>query len=248
MRIIFIFYISILLFACESEDRKAIQDLNEELSSVVENATDLDKPYASEKNISSQPKASGLAGKLEKAMRDAINIGIDFRNEYQGELVKVGWEELLLPGRIYHDDELTESKIILEKAHDVIELYSERNMDVLLSVREVFSNSDLSDKHKEEALRGFDSKLELQKLQNKKIWDLEFSAYKEIESLIYWLAENINDWAPQDGQFIFYDDAKLEVFNQYLVNIQKITDEQIEITNQGASRASEALSKLESEF
>ena len=121
------FVLILFLLGCESEDSKAIRELNDEFSAVIDNAIDMDSPLASEKNINSTPKASGKAGQLEKFMRDTINIGIDFRNEYQGELAKIGWETLLDADRLYKDENLIQSETILKSGKEIIELYREKN-------------------------------------------------------------------------------------------------------------------------
>ena len=188
--------------------------------------------------------ATGEVGKMEVVLKTMVNRMTAQRREYELELEAVGWSKVLDGERLKDDPTLSQSRVMLKQANDIVARYQSRTDSVYAQIRRDIENSDLTVSSKTSMIAGFDKTAEQGKAQAKELWSLETQVLHKIESVFDLLSARRGSWQIQDGRVMFQRQADLDLYNTYLTNVQSIVARQEQLQAAALKNTKDRLSQL----
>lgn len=168
------------------------------------------------------PKAKGELGEIERFMKTHTNSNATLNKNYALELEAIGFGKLLDMDRLMQDKNLVESKIIIQKAHQIVSKYRSKIFVLLDDFRMEIGNLNVSDNVKQEMANGFDKSMAISRPQLSELWDLEAKSISESENIISLLARKKGSWVAQNGQILFSSESDLNSYNSYVATLQAL--------------------------
>lgn len=224
---------------------QAVDAIQKEFSAFLNSATDSKgMPQRIDHRADLTTTAKGEFGEMERWVKTFMNQMASQRNEYLLELNAIGWENILDPGRLKKDRSLSESKIITQKAKEIVNKYREKTDALLDGVPNDIASLNLSENIRREMLSGFNKGMENTKRKIDAIWDLEGSVVSVIENIVALLSEKKKAWTVSNGQLLFNNNSDLNRYNEYLASIQNMIQHQEAIRKQGIETSNELFNKL----
>lgn len=212
--------------------------LSKEFSDVFNSRNDAQGlPQKIDKNIDPQPKAQGEMGEIERYVRFALNNSVKLRNDYLDDLTAVGWDSLLDAKRLEKDTGMAQSKLIIEKARGVIDVYKAKTEQVLIDNLKAIDLMKISENSKKAVRSGYVQASVERKKKIEELWQLELQIASEVESIIYHLEARRAHWSVQDGQLLFEEQNDLDIYRSYLKSITDLSKRQEEIQKQSFDSA-----------
>ena len=217
----------------KQEAKQALSEIKSQYSELIESSTDAQGfPKRIERPINTTPKSSGEFGEMERFMKEFMDQMATQRNDYLLELEAIGWNGVLDANRIKADKTFDESKVIIQKAKEVVSKYTANTQTLLDSAKNNIRSLNISESSKRSMLSGFDRGMEKAKENIDALWSLEAKTIKEFENIINLLAAKKGAWVVEGEQILFYNDSDLERFNSYIASIQNIAKQQEAIQRQ----------------
>ncbi|HKQ78998.1 MAG TPA: DUF4339 domain-containing protein [Blastocatellia bacterium] len=224
---------------------QAATEIQKEFSTFANSITDSKgAPQRIERIVDVSPKAKGEFGEMERFIKTFMNKMASNRNDYLLELDAIGWEKILDPGRMKADKTLIESKVMTQKAKEIVIKYREKTDVLLENARKDINSLNLSENSRSEMLRGFDNSMEKSKHRIDEMWNLEARVISEFENIFALLSEKKKSWAISNEQIIFYNNDALNRYNAYLESVQNIVQQQEAIQKQSIEASNEFFNKL----
>ena len=215
------------------EAKEALSEIQSQYSELIESLTDAQGfPKRIEKPIDTTPKARGEFGEIERFMKEFMDQMASQRNDYLLELEAIGWNSILDANRIKADKTFVESKVIIQKAKEVVTKYTKRTQELLENVRGKIRSLNISESSKRSMLSGFERGMVKAKANIDAMWSLEAKTINEFENIITLLSAKKGAWVVDGEQILFYNDSDLERFNSYIASIQSIVKQQEAIQRQ----------------
>jgi len=178
------------------------------------------------------PKVKGEFGELERSAKNLLNKKASLHNDYLLEFKTIGWERVLDADRIMQDKNLTESKVLVQKAYGIVRNYKAKAYALLDDAKAEIGSLNVSKEERDDFLLDFNVDLANQRSRSDAIWDLENKAISEVENIIVLLSARQGTWAIQNGQVLFSDQADLDAFNSYIAAIKENSVKQQSILRQ----------------
>lgn len=214
----------------KSATTQAITEIQKSYTSIMSSANDAQgMPQRIEGNLDTTPKTKGYIGEIERFMKIFMNKMTSQRNDYLLELDAIGWEKILDPRRVSQDKTLIESKMMIQKAKDIVHKYRTHTYTLLANARNDINSLNISESNKSDMLLGFDKGMTNARAQIDAMWDLEGKTISEFDNIFALLSARKGAWAVQDGQILFANQSDLDAFNSYVTAIQKIAAKQQDI-------------------
>jgi hypothetical protein len=217
-----------------SEIQKDVSDLNK---SAADNQG-VPKPTG---QLDTTPKMKGDLGEEERFAKTFINKMVSQRNDYLHELDAVGWDKLLDAERIRKDKNLMESKMIIQKAKDIVSKYRADTNTLFDNARKVIGTLNVSEDARQKIMGGFDRGMAKNRSRMDSILDLEAKSVAEFENIFALLSTKKGAWEVQDGKILFASDSDLREFNSYLTHIKELTSKEETIQKQSSEAANNTL-------
>lgn len=208
---------------------RLLTDIVEEADRINEEASDAEALPGKIDPIDTKVSAGGELGKIEQLIKTYMNGLVALQNDYMLELEAIGWNQILEPQRLKKPRGFSESELIVKRTKEIIAKYMTRTNELIRTTRERIQNLDISQSSKKAMLEGFDSGLGKAKPQLESLWKLEQRSVEEVEALLIFLQNRNENWAGEDGQFVFDYERDLENFNAHMRVVDEIIDEQEKI-------------------
>lgn len=224
---------------------QAITEVQKNYSAITSSATDAQGlPQRIEKQLDTTPTTKGEFGEMERFIKIFMNQIASQRNDYLLEIDAIGWGKILNPERLEEDRTLIESKIMIQKAKDIVEKYRDRTYTLLENARKDISSLNVSESSKREMANGFDKGMVKSRAQIDKLWNLEAKTIAEFENIVTLLSARRGAWIVENGQILFTSDDDLSTFNSYVASIQDLVSEQEAIQKQNVQDVNNNFNKL----
>lgn len=217
--------------------------LSKELSEIFNSRNDAQGfPQKIEKTIDSNAAAKGEMGEIERFIRFVMNKSVKLRNDYLDELTAVGWDSLLDAKRLEKDNDMAESKAVIEKAKIVVERYKAKTQQMLADNLKDIDAINISPSSKQAFRNGYVKASVARKGGIEELWQLESQIIAEAESIIYHLEARRSYWSVDDGALLFKKQNDLDIYRSYLKSITDLSQQQEDIQKKSFDSA---LKKLE---
>lgn len=224
---------------------QAITEIQKDYSSIISSGIDAQGlPKRIDELLDTTPKTKGDFGEMEHFMKIFMNKMASQRNDYMLELDAIGWEKILDPERVKQDRTLIESKLMIQKAKEIVGKYRAKTYVLLDNARKDISNLDIDESSKREMLNGFEKGMAKSRPQIDTMWDLETKTISEFENIVALLAARKGAWVVQDGQILFANESDLSSFNSYIAVIQDYVLKQQAIQKQSIEAMNNTLSSI----
>lgn len=224
---------------------QAITEIQKDYSSIIRSGTDAQgMPQRIEGQLDTTPTTKGEFGEIEQFMKTFMNKMMSQRNDYLLELDAIGWGKILDSERVNQDKTLIESRMMVQKAKDIVGKYRAQTYVLLENARKDIGNLSVSDNSRREMASGFDRGMAKSRSQIDALWDLEAKTISEFENIFALLSARKDAWVVQNGQILFARDSDLSAFNSYVSTIQDLASQQEAIQKQGIEAVSNNLNKL----
>jgi len=222
-----------LFNAVKKQDDRVIQTVSEiqkSYSSFLNAANDAEGIPQYIEALDATPKAEGDLGEIERFMKTFLNRIAYQRNKLLFELDAIGWDRILDPDRIKKDKNLTESKLLVQKANEIVCKYKDQTYILLDNVQKEISALNISESIRKGILNGFKEGMKNQQIDA--MWDLESKVISEFGNIITLLSARQGNWEIQNGNFLFTYQSDVNTFNSYLNAIQEHVTRQQTIQKQ----------------
>lgn len=225
--------------------KQMFTEIQKDFSTITNSSTNAQGvPQRIEKPLDTTPTSKGEFGEIERYIKTLMNQTASLRNDYLLEIKAIGWEKILDTDRLKNDSTLIESKMIIQKAKDIVDRYKTRNYDLLENTRKDISNLEIGESSKQEMIRGFDESLVKRRAQIDTLWDLEAKTVTEFGNIITLLSAKKEAWVIQNNQILFASDDDLNTFNSYIASIQDLTSKEEAIQKQSIQNTNSSLDSL----
>jgi hypothetical protein len=224
----------------------ALASLKDEYASLLDNTADseaITKPIA---HLDTAPQASGMAGELERAVKEMMNEMITVHNDYIAGLSAGGWDNVLNPERIIADADMSGSHAIISHAREQIATCRAQSSRVFTKCRAKIETLRIGESARRSMLRGFDANVATSTATMAQLWDLEMRAADEIEKMVAILHRMPRAWSASGGQFTFERQEDLDGFNASAAQVQSIVKQQADIRAATAEKTKQSLNGLPS--
>ncbi len=201
-------------------------------------------PQKVETPFTTEPKAGGEAGEMERMLRTVTAESIAQRNEYHAAMEAAGWDRMLDAERLRRDTELRESREIMAVARGLVERYEAKSRELLDGMPARIAALKLKAATKSAMLAGFEKTAEANRAKLRELWELERRSLAEVEGALQVLASNRRKWSFEDGNFVFSDDRALAAFNARMTAVQALARQQAELQQRNLDTALASLDKL----
>jgi len=200
----------------------AIEQAHEDFESAgvrMRNAADKSEPLA---GIALNPRPGDDKAAIVRNFLDgSLNRMLAVRNDYHGEIQRIGWDKILDPDRIAKDKDLAQSQAMIDGARAAI-AKSRGNMKAALAgFREGLAGLSVTAAERAQISEGFDNDPDA----NGKIdatWDMEGKVVNEVDDLFGLLRRLHGKWRIVDHKFMFNDAAAMSQFDTYVTSVQDI--------------------------
>jgi hypothetical protein len=230
------------------QKRDAIQaftEIQREFSTFADSATDSKgAPQRIDHRADITPTTKGEFGEIERFMKTFMNQMASQHNEYLLELNAIGWEKILDPERLKEDRTLTESKVMTQKAKEIVNKYREKTYALIDNVPKDIASLNLSENTRREMLSGFNKGMEKSKRQIDEMWGLEGRIISEFENIFALLSAKKRAWVVSNGQILFNNNNDLNRFNSHSASIENMAQQQEAIRKQSIETSNELFNKL----
>lgn len=227
------------------EAKEVVSEIQRQYSELIESSTDAQGlPRRIENPINTTLKSSGELGELERFMKEFIDQLASQRNDYLLEIEAIGWNGILDANRIKNDKTFVESKVIIQKAKEVVAKYTKKTEELLENARNKINTLNISESSKRNMLSGFDRGIEKAKANIDVMWALEAKVINEFENIITLLSANKDAWVVDGEQILFYNNSDLERFNSYIASIEYIVQQQEQVQRQSVQTVNQNFDRM----
>lgn len=227
------------------EVKQALSEIQDQYSALIESSTDSQGfPKRIEKPINTTPKARGEFGEMERFMKEFMDQMALQRNDYLLEVEAIGWNNILDASRIRADKTLTESRVTVQRANEIVKKYKEKTNKSLMQAKENIQSLDISESSKKKMQLGFDLGMKVAKTNIDAMWFLEAKTISEFENIMNLLSARKGNWIVEGEQILFYNESDLHKFNSYIAAIQNIANQQEEIQRQSIQTVNRNFDRL----
>lgn len=227
----------------KAEAKQAVGAMHNQWVELMEASTDsYGIPRPIQGRLDTERKARGKFGEVEGWWRDYMAQAISQRNDYLRELDRIGWARILDPERIARDTTLVESRMMIQRAKEIVEKYERMTGTLLANTRQRMQGLATSTSLRQELTSGFDRGME--EAQIERLWALEKEVLSESESIFDLLSRRPRQWVISDGRILFYDKNDLRRFHSCIISIQDFASEQQEIQHRNALAVSRSFDSM----
>ena len=227
----------------KAEAKQAVAAMNNQWVELMEASTDsYGIPRPIQGRLDTERKARGEFGEVEGLWKDYIAQAISQRNDYLRELDTMGWARILDPERIARDTTLVESRMMIQRAKEIVEKYERMAGTLLTDARQRIQTLAMSNSSRQEMTSGFDRGME--EAQFDGLWALQKGVLSECESSFDLLSRRPKQWVISDGRILFYDENDLRRFNSCIISIQNLAAEQEKIQQRNALAVSRSFDSM----
>jgi outer membrane murein-binding lipoprotein Lpp len=205
-------------------------------------ATETGNPI--ELDLAPASDANTEAGRIQHVARMSFQAFADLQNAYLKDMVATGFDTLLDPDRVAKDEGLKESREILAKSKAVTAAHREKFTEHVRTFPDKIKNLPDSPASDPEWFRGFQQGFQRNGQRAMRIWELEMQAVDKVGEVIEILAAAEGKWHPENGSFMFEEEADLEKFNAVLQEAAALGAEQEKLREEAFSRGKAGLEKL----
>lgn len=224
---------------------QAITEIQKDYSAITSSGTDAQGlPQRIEKQLDTTPTTKGEFGEMERFMKTFMNQMASQRNDYLLELDAIGWGKVLDPERVKEDKTMIESKMMIQKAKDIVGKYRARAYTLLENARKDIGSLNISESSRREMANGFDTGMVKSRAQIDALWNLEAKTISEFENIVTLLSARRGSWIVENGQILFANENDLSTFNSYVASIQDLASKQEAIQKQNVQAVNSNFNKL----
>jgi serine/threonine protein kinase len=214
----------------KAEYLNAVSDLEKDVKKIFEepqgtNALPKNTPVI----FNDKPEGDSQEKQLVALVRSFNNDLLSFQKDYESALDKAGINELLDPERIESDHGFIQSRRILSKMREAVQLYRTKSINLLSDFPKKLDNYGFSDSVKKSFLKGYQEGIAKSGPLIKETWDLELVICNSSNELLNHLESSQSRWKAKDGNFIFETDEDLEKFNYIIKKVNACVQRQEEI-------------------
>ena len=189
-------------------------------------------------------KAKYESDEIEKFMKTIMNKAASQQHDYSLELDAIGWANVLDFDRIKQDQDLTESKILIRKAKNIVKKYKTQFHELLSSAKIDIGSLNISEDSKNEMLRGFEETESEARSQMDARYDLDGKIISEVESIMTLLSERKGRWEIKDGNILFEEQSDSDAFNSHIAAIQEYAAKEQAAHKKAAREATNRLNRF----
>ncbi|MDR2679159.1 MAG: hypothetical protein LBB51_06945 [Zoogloeaceae bacterium] len=227
--------------SARAQKNAAVESLQQEINRLREAAlADDPRPIDAP---STQPVAQGDFGEMERIMREALAEDVAIANRYLQMLETIGWMSLLDAERLAADVDMAQSRAILERARVAIDTTEKEGDEYIRNREQRIQQANMSEKFREDMLRGAHKGLRRGNEARAKLWALERQMVDECERIIDLLSER-EIWTLDDGEISFYNESDIDIYNESLEKIDDIVRQQQQIQNQLLGKVNDSLESM----
>lgn len=183
-------------------------------------------------SVDPAPKASGLYGETERALKTVASQRLAQHRAYLQELQEIGLPRLLDANRLARDTGLIESRLILEQAERIVPAYRQQSLQVLSGMPALVRSLSITEPQKEEILTVLKTSNAASSAKLARVWDLEAEILHELSLMITLLDDNRQYWYADHDELLFGRDGDLRRFHQHQDTISKMVSEQEQLGTQ----------------
>ncbi|GAD79832.1 hypothetical protein [Vibrio ezurae] len=143
-------------------------------------------------------------------------------SSFQQAVMESGWYSILDLSRLQYDRNLIESYAIIKDTRSVIFDHLLKNQQKIHILEQRLYENEASAEIEENYI---DAQI-LHEKQQKKLWESELSAIKEVQSIIQMLDANREGWVIQNGTIMFYSNVDTRQFENITSRIKAIAAHQ----------------------
>lgn len=222
----------------------AMSEIQRQVSSLAGSAPGTQAlPQRSEAH-SASPRARGEFGEIERFVKTWLNQMASLQEDYAGELAEIGWETILDPERLARDSTLIMSKLIVQKAKDIVAKYRTWTYVFYENTRQAIPNLSVSERVRQEMANGFDYLKVTAHARHDALWEYESRIIATVEQIFVLLSSRRGAWVVEDGRIVFANQSDLTLFNSYMTTIEKLTSEQEAFEKQNIEKITQELDGL----
>ena len=213
--------------------------IGESLISFLEQAGDTSLDSVQIQIDQSESREDGVIGEVEKFSYFYMQELARIQDEYLADLQSSGWIDFFVAERISNDVDMVYSFLILEASHSALDEYIIKYNEVIANIPGQIDSLDLSQSEKNELEKHMNEGLVIGKANAEKMFNLEREYISTAGELMLFLKETQGDWIVEDGQFLFFSENNIELFNEYFFRISDIEDRQMRFNEQNLQNAQE---------
>jgi len=187
---------------------------------------------------------SSDTAKLFAIIRKFVNRILSQRNGYQTEIEAIHLSGFLDAQRLQHDRSLAESRLMIQRASDIVEKHKQVTTEIFVQARKEIESADLSEYHKQDALSQFDKAMIKSKATIMEAWELEAQVLQEFSNIINLLSSHRNQWQVDNKRLLFGNQSDLDLFNSYVSTIKTLADKEQAIRTASLSQSQLQLQQL----
>jgi len=219
-------------------------EVQNSISSFIDAANDTQGIPQYIEAIDTTPKAKGDLGEIERFMKTFLNRMASQQNNLLIELDAIGWDRILDPDRIKKDKTLAESKMLTQKANDIVHKYKAQTYILLDNAQKEISALKISESNRRGMLNGFKESMTNQRPQIDAMWDFESKVISEFENIFALLSARQGTWEIQNDEFLFARQSDANIFNSYITAIHEHTARQQAIQKQNIETMNNNFNRL----
>jgi len=189
-------------------------------------------------------KAKDEFGEIERFIKTFMNKAASQQHDYSLELDAIGWGSIFDFDRIKQDQNLIESKILIQKAKNIVKKYKDQSRALMSSAKNDINSLNISEDMKDEMLRGFEETQSDAQSQMDAFYDLESKIISEAESIMKLLSERKGLWEIKDGNIFFEKQSDSDIFNSHVAAIQEYAAKEQATHKKAAREATNRLNRF----
>jgi hypothetical protein len=153
-----------------------------------------------------------------------LNNLSDLRKAYLRDMEAAGWTKALDADRVRQDKGLADSKVILQKATDLVAQYRAKHHALVDDTLKLIPDAKLTQSAKDVVTHTFDSTSVNSHEKIDALWNFETKLIAETQLVFDLLAAKKGMWSAQNGRILFTTKADLDVFNGHVSVIEELNN------------------------
>ena len=154
----------------------------------------------------------------------------ELSNRYETELLST-WSVLLDPSRLQTDNNLGESRELLEQGRSIVKKYESIFLVAFDNSADQVNQLNLTEAEKRRMINAYERDMAQSKLIHQYIWHIEHKKVDEIEKIVELLSDNRDSWSVDGNRILYENQELLDRVNERFANTGALEQEQVRIRN-----------------
>lgn len=190
------------------------------------------------------PRADGSRGEVEMLGRRFVYDMVDLSREYDRRMAEAGLYRLLLPRRLGADENLRESRAIINQLRATVADYSPQHVALYAELEDRVGDSGLAPALRERLRLSVATGASEREALLERSWRLERMMIERFARLIDTLDNPMTPWREVDGDLRFATSRGAMTYNEHLQRINELGDEQLRLRQQVAESTLESFAAV----